>query len=184
MKKLVLCFLSSSLLLSCSHFFEGKQGHTHLTDMMVDPIDTKMLARSGSSVTGKLRFTQKADGVELDVDIKGVDPSSVHGFHIHEIGDCSAKDAKSAGGHYNPTGHKHGSPDKERHHLGDLGNVKADKEGMIKEQIMITGATIEEGKEFSILNRAVILHAEADDLKSQPSGAAGARIGCAVITND
>ena len=176
--------LAIATLAGCSSFFEAEQDHTHLKDMMIDPIDSKLMARSGSNVVGDLRFTQKADGVQLDVELKGVDPESTHGFHIHENGDCSSKDAKSAGGHFNPTDHKHGSPEGKMHHLGDLGNVTADKDGMVKKSIMIKGASIEDGQEYSILDRAVILHAEADDYKSQPSGNSGSRIACAVIKKD
>lgn len=183
MKSIYFTLVAAVTLTGCSHFFNGDQKHAHLPDMNLKSISSKVMSKSGSKVVGDLRFTQKAEGVELTVDMKGVDPNTVHGFHIHENGDCSAKDAKSAGGHFNPTGHQHGSPKDVKHHLGDLGNVKADKNGMIKGKIIIDGATIEEKGTYSILNRSVILHAKADDLKSQPSGAAGARIACAVISN-
>lgn len=181
MKSIYTALISIITLTGCSHFFNGDQKHAHLMDMNIAPINAKVLSKSGSSVVGNLRFTQKADGVELNVDMKGIDPGTNHGFHIHENGDCSGRDAKSAGGHFDPTEHKHGSPESKMHHLGDLGNIKADKNGMIKKSIMIPGATISGERAFSIINRSVILHSKADDFTSQPSGNAGARIACAVI---
>ena len=181
MKNLLTVSIVGILFTGCSHFFNGEQKHAHLTDMKLKPINAKVMSKSGSNVVGDLRFTQKTDGVQLNVSLKGLKPNSKHGFHIHENGDCSAKDAKSAGGHYNPQGHDHGAPNAQMHHLGDLGNLKADKNGMVEKTIDIPAATIEKSNEFSILNRAVIVHSEPDDMKSQPSGNAGKRIACAVI---
>lgn len=181
MKNLLTISIVGIVLTGCSHYFNGDQKHAHLTDMKLPAINAKVMAKSGSNVAGDLRFTQKANGVQLDVSLKGLKPNSEHGFHIHENGNCSAKDAKSAGGHFNPEGHNHGSPDSKMRHLGDLGNLKADQNGMVKKTIQIPAATIEKSKKFSIFNRAVIVHKDADDMISQPSGNAGIRIGCAVI---
>lgn len=181
MKKLMYVSTLAVVLTGCSHYFNGEQKHAHLSDMKLPPINTNVVAKSGSNVAGELRFTQEADGVNLDVTLKGLSPNSTHGFHIHETGDCSAKDATSAGGHYNPGKHKHGAPDMKMQHLGDLGNIKADKNGMVRKTIMIPAASIEKSKKFSIFNRAVVVHAKADDMSSQPSGDAGKRIACAVI---
>lgn len=131
-----------------------------------------------SKVTGKVTFTQVADGVRVVAEVEGLTPGE-HGFHIHEFGDCSAPDATSAGGHFNPTEHKHSGPDDETRHAGDLGNLTADETGKahydrVDKQLKFTG------KE-SILGRSVIVHEKADDLKTQPTGNAGGRVACGVI---
>jgi Cu-Zn family superoxide dismutase len=128
-----------------------------------------------------VRFTPTSDGgVRITADLKGLPPNSTHGFHIHEYGDCSAPDASSAGGHYNPDHHKHAGPNAPQHHAGDLGNIKTDAKGNAHLEITVHDITID-GEKNPVLGRAVIVHEKADDLKSQPTGDAGARIGCGVI---
>jgi len=129
-------------------------------------------------VEGKVLFTQKSDGVEIVAELTGLKPGE-HGFHVHEFGDCSMMDGKCAGGHFNPTGMPHGAPDSDKRHAGDFGNIKDDSTGKasyhrLDTHISLSGAN-------SIIGRSVILHAKADDLKTQPSGDAGDRIGCGVI---
>lgn len=165
------------LFLACSH-------HAHeskLKSIELPRVSTTMSAKSGSNVSGDLEFTQEKNGVKLVVSLRGLSPNSLHGFHIHQKGDCSAPDAKSAGGHFNPEGHKHGSPYKKSHHLGDLGNLKTNSKGYASKSFFIKGARLGGDSKLSILNRAVIVHKKNDDLKSQPSGNAGPRIGCAAI---
>lgn len=149
---------------------------------VVHPLATKAVAVVHSlgdhKVSGKVTFTQMSDGVEIVAELTGLHPGE-HGFHIHEFGDCSMTDGKCAGGHFNPTGAPHGGPDSEKRHVGDLGNIKADGEGKatyrrVDKMISLNGP-------HSIIGRSVILHAKADDLKSQPSGDAGDRIGCGTI---
>jgi Cu-Zn family superoxide dismutase len=101
-----------------------------------------------------------------------------HGFHVHEFGDCSMADGVCAGGHFNPTGSPHGSPDAAKRHVGDFGNLTADESGKatykrVDKLITFSGPN-------SIIGRSIIVHAAPDDF-SQPSGNAGARIGCGVI---
>lgn len=133
---------------------------------------------SGSSVRGTVKFIQEKDGIRVEAEITGLSPGK-HGFHIHEKGDCSAPDASSAGGHFNPTGMPHAGPMDHQRHVGDFGNLEADESGKAKysrsfSDLKITGET-------SILGKAVIVHAKADDLKTQPSGDAGGRVACGVI---
>lgn len=134
---------------------------------------------SGSDVMGLVRFWETSDGkVAYDLELYGLEPGR-HGFHVHEHGDCSAPDATSAGGHFNPEGAPHGAPTDRRRHVGDLGNIRADEHGHvvvrgIDEHIRLRGA-------HNIVGRAVVVHAKADDLRSQPAGDAGARIGCGII---
>lgn len=132
----------------------------------------------GHSATGEVTFTVEKGGIRVVADIEGLKPGK-HGFHIHEYGDCSAPDAASAGGHFNPTNKKHGCPDSPEHHVGDLGNIVADNRG--KGHLDILNKEIKfEGKN-NIIGRAIIVHADPDDCTSQPAGNAGSRIGCGVI---
>ncbi len=135
-------------------------------------------ALGDSKVAGKVVFTQHKDGVEIVAELTGLTPGE-HGFHVHEFGDCSMMDGTCAGGHFNPTGAPHGGPDDAKRHAGDFGNIKADDSGKatykrVDKLIALNGPN-------SIIGRSIIVHAKADDLKTQPSGDAGPRIGCGVI---
>mgnify|MGYP006279601025 CR=1 FL=1 len=134
----------------------------------------------GNAVRGTVYFADLGDRVRILIDLKGLEPNSTHGFHIHQYGDCTASDATSAGGHYAPQGHKHGGPGDPEHHAGDLGNIQADANGMVKHEMTVDFVTIA-GEHNPVLGRAVIVHAKPDDLESQPTGAAGARMACGVI---
>lgn len=134
---------------------------------------------SGSSVQGTVTFTQEGDGVRVFALLSGLTPGD-HGFHIHETGDCSAPDGSSAGGHFNPGGMPHGGPDAAQHHAGDLGNITADQAGNATYEGVDTQVSLLEGPN-SIIGRAIVVHEAADDMTSQPSGSAGARIACGVI---
>jgi Cu-Zn family superoxide dismutase len=135
---------------------------------------------SGSNCRGIVRFTEEGSGVRVTSDIEGLAPGTKHGFHIHEYGDCSAADASSAGGHYDPAGTKHhGRPSDTVRHGGDMGNLEADAAGKVHHQLLPEGVTLGSGA-ASLLGRGVIIHANPDDF-SQPVGNAGGRIGCGVI---
>ena len=133
---------------------------------------------SGSNVAGTVTFTPSGDGVKVVADITGLTPGK-HGFHIHEFGDCSAKDATSAGAHYNPTSHQHAAPDAAERHVGDLGNLEADASG--KAHLENTDKMLKLSGDNSIVGYAVIVHEKEDDLKTQPTGNAGGRVACGVI---
>jgi Cu-Zn family superoxide dismutase len=134
------------------------------------------------AVKGTVEFKETDDGIEVTANIEGL-KKGVHGFHIHEKGDCSAPDAKSAGGHFNPSNHKHGAPDAAEHHEGDLGNITAEKDGKGTATITIKGVTLGDG-DTSIVGKGFIIHAKADNFKTQPTGDAGDRVACGVITLD
>ncbi|MBI3925176.1 MAG: superoxide dismutase family protein [Armatimonadetes bacterium] len=134
----------------------------------------------GNQCRGTVWFTVDEGGLVVEARLEGLKPNSRHGFHIHQYGDCSSPDAKSAGDHYNPETHKHGGPDSPDRHAGDLGNVTSDAEGKADYRLVVRDLTIN-GTRNPVLGRAVIVHAGQDDLKSQPSGDSGARIGCGVI---
>jgi Cu-Zn family superoxide dismutase len=132
----------------------------------------------GNDVRGTIYFTKVSGGVRIDGEVTGLKPGS-HGFHIHEKGDCSAPDAASAGGHYNPTKMPHGSPSSAERHMGDFGNIEANSAGIARFSRIDRTATLE--GENSVIGHGVIVHADPDDLKSQPAGNAGKRVACGVI---
>lgn len=139
----------------------------------------KIQSASDSSVNGEIHFEQKGKEVTITVNLHRLSPGK-HGFHIHEKGDCSAKDASSAGDHFNPTKTSHGGPDTASHHAGDFGNVIADEQGNVAVTITTQDITLGYGK-HSVIGKSFIVHEKVDDLKSQPAGNAGKRIGCGVI---
>ncbi len=132
----------------------------------------------GNSAQGTVYFSRSGDGVRIDGEIAGLRPGR-HGIHIHENGDCSAPDAASAGGHYNPTGMPHGPSYAVQRHIGDLGNIEADASGIAKFSVFAHAARIDGPN--SIIGHAVVVHADPDDLKTQPAGNAGKRIACGVV---
>ncbi len=145
----------------------------------VGPSQNATTQPTDNNVTGTVTFTLMADHLEFVADIDGLAPNTKHGFHIHEKGDLSAPDLKSAGGHFNPTHEVHGGPGSMHHHAGDMGNLVADEKGHAHLQGMIMNAGF--SGETSILGRSVIIHAKADDEKSNPAGNSGARIAGGVI---
>ena len=136
--------------------------------------------RSGSKLTGEVTFVEADGVVKVMVHVMSAPPGK-HAVHIHEKGDCSFPDAKSAGGHFNPGGaHKHGAPDAADHHPGDFGNMEvgADGHGML--QLTSKDITVKAGPN-SVVGLAIIVHDKEDDMTTQPTGNAGDRIGCGVI---
>jgi Cu-Zn family superoxide dismutase len=140
----------------------------------------ELQAKSGSNVNGTVNFTERDGVVRMEVKASGLQPNSEHGIHIHEKGDCSAPDATSAGGHFNPGDEPHGHPREMKHHAGDLPNLRADAQGQATATYEAKGITLDQDFR-SVLQRAVVIHAEPDDYKTQPAGDSGARIACGVI---
>ena len=134
---------------------------------------------TGNKVAGTVTFTEEADGVRVHAQITGLTPGK-HGFHVHEFGDCSAVDLSSAGGHFNPTNKPHAGPDDMARHIGDMGNIEADASGAAKLDYVDHNISLVKDKS-SVIGRSVVVHAKADDLKSQPAGDSGPRIACGVI---
>ena len=135
---------------------------------------------SDSNVTGMAIFTQNGDQITLTIQIQNASPG-VHAVHIHESGDCSAPDGTSAGGHWNPTGVAHGKWREGEFHLGDIGNITVGEDGTGSIELTTDLWEIGTGSDVDIVGRGIIVHAGADDFTSQPSGNAGARIGCGAI---
>jgi len=136
--------------------------------------------RSGSQVSGSVRFSSVTGGVRAQIMLSGLIPNSEHGLHIHDVGDCSALDAASAGGHFNPSSTAHGRMSATVHHLGDLPSVVADHHGNVRVSVIVLGLSISPGP-TSIIGRSVIVHRNPDDYVSQPSGNSGPRDACGVI---
>ena len=152
----------------------------------------------GSSIWGRITFHQPQEGVArsmgfsssmgesavgktyIHADINGLPPNRQFGFHIHEKGDCSAKDFTSAGGHFNPEGKPHGRYSAPDHHLGDLPNLMSNGEGIAVFAYDSETIKVAPGPD-SVVNRAIVIHEKPDDYKTQPTGNSGARIACGVI---
>jgi Cu-Zn family superoxide dismutase len=132
----------------------------------------------GNKTVGEVNFEQVGDKVRVTVQVINLKPNQEHGFHIHEVGDCSSGDGMSAKGHFNPYGKPHGQG-MERH-AGDLPSLKADAKGRAKLTADLDIITVTPGP-ASIIGRGVIVHADPDDYKTQPTGNAGARLACGVI---
>jgi Cu-Zn family superoxide dismutase len=155
----------------------GGLGHRQ---MMAGPTAVAALQpTSGNTTQGRVMFHQQGDQVWVHARVRGLKPNAEHGFHIHEKGDCSAGDGMSAGGHFNPTGQPHG-PQGGPRHAGDLPNLRSDANGMADARFSVTGLGIGSGA-ADIVGRGLIVHADPDDYKTQPTGNSGARLGCGVI---
>ena len=135
---------------------------------------------SGSNLTGTATFTQNGETITLIVEIQNVSPG-LHAVHIHEKGDCSAPDGTSAGGHWNPTNVAHGKWGEGEFHLGDIGNITVGEDGTGTIELTTNLWEMGTGSDLDIVGTGIIVHADADDFTSQPSGNAGARIGCGAI---
>ncbi|MET0280529.1 MAG: superoxide dismutase family protein [Steroidobacteraceae bacterium] len=140
-----------------------------------------LASASGSKVAGQLNLTVGASGVVVAGELSGLTPNTVHGFHVHENGDCSAPDASSAGAHFNPGHAAHGGPETAAKHLGDIPNVQSDAKGNAVVNATISGATLRDGGANDVFGKAVVVHAKRDDYKTQPSGDSGDRIACGVV---
>lgn len=141
-----------------------------------------MEAASGSQVTGEANFTEEANGrVRFELSVENLSPGE-HAVHLHEKGDCSAEDASSAGGHWNPTMKPHGKRgDGSSYHKGDVGNMTVGNDGKGTLNLTIEGWSIGGADSTNVVGKSVIVHEKADDFTTQPTGNAGGRVSCGVI---
>ena len=137
-----------------------------------------LAATSGNKTVGEVTFEQMGDKVRVTAQVIGLNPNQEHGFHIHEVGDCSSGDGMSAKGHFNPYGKPHGRG--AERHAGDLPNLKADAMGRAHLTVDLDIISVTPGP-TGIVGRGIIVHAQPDDYTSQPVGNAGARMACGVI---
>jgi len=134
----------------------------------------------GSTVSGQVEFVQQGDVMHISGTIRGLQPNSEHGFHIHEKGDCSSGDGMSAGGHFNPMAAMHGRFGQSGVHAGDLPSLHADASGVATFSVDDRIAAVGSGP-ADVVGRGLIVHRDPDDYVSQPAGNAGPRLACAVI---
>lgn len=144
--------------------------------------DVELKPTVGSTTKGTVRFNQQGNQLQIEADLAGLAPG-VHGFHLHEKGDCSAPDGTSAGGHFNPASQQHGGPEHSAHHGGDFGNITADASGKAKLSLTVPTSQIslDAGAANNIVGRGMIVHADPDDFVTQPTGNAGKRLACGVV---
>jgi Cu-Zn family superoxide dismutase len=140
----------------------------------------QLQSTKGNKTFGEATFEQMGNKVRVVVFVQGLKPGQEHGLHIHEAGDCSSGDGMSAKGHFNPHGKPHGAHTSGERHAGDLPSLRANKQGRANVQIDLDMISVTPGP-ASIIGRGLIVHADPDDFKTQPTGNAGARIACGVI---
>ncbi|MEO8304347.1 MAG: superoxide dismutase family protein [Betaproteobacteria bacterium] len=134
---------------------------------------------AGNATKGTVTFTQKGDKVLVVASVSGLTPGQ-HGFHIHEKGDCSSTDGMSAGGHFNPTSKPHAHPTTMDRHAGDMPMLAVDSFGRAMLTVELDVITVGSGA-TDVVGKAVIVHKDPDDFKTQPTGNSGARMACGVI---
>jgi len=155
----------------------GCSGEAYQTIPKEDAVAV-LMPTAGNTVSGSVIFAQSGQAMRVIAEVSNLSPGS-HGFHIHEFGDCRASDGSSAGGHFNPDKSSHGSPNADPRHVGDLGNIVADEAGVGKLDMLVAGPGLKGSN--SIIGRSIIVHADPDDMQTQPTGKAGARLACGVI---
>ncbi len=147
-----------------------------------DIIAKAVIHDSSDQVVGIASLIESSQGVNIDVQVTNM-PPGVHGIHIHEKGECTKPDFKSAGGHFNPYNKSHGLKNTAGYHVGDLGNLYVKEDGTGKFSVISYLATLS-GGENSLLKSdgtSIVIHSGSDDLMSDPSGNAGSRIACGEI---
>lgn len=148
------------------------------TSMSGPSASAELLARSGSMVSGTVNFSETDGRLRVEAKVAGLTPGE-HGFHVHEAGDCSAPDAASAKGHFNPMSKAHGHHTSDEHHGGDMPNLIADAQGVAIYGAELRGLTL--SGPTGVVGRSIVIHADPDDYKSQPAGNSGKRVACGAI---
>jgi Cu-Zn family superoxide dismutase len=136
------------------------------------------LVNSAGQAIGTVRAWQTAGGIAFRIDARGL-PHGVHGIHVHPIGRCDPPDFASAGTHWNPTNKQHGLNNPNGPHAGDMPNVTVAANGVLQETVILPHANMAELLDAD--GAAILIHANADDYVSQPSGNSGPKIACAVL---
>lgn len=172
----LLSFITLFTLISCQRNNDIKVNDT--PDIIFNEAVAVIQPTEGNDVNGVVFFKKVKNGIEITARIEGLEPGN-HGFHIHQFGDIRKSDGTSAGGHFNPENVNHGAPTDSVRHVGDLGNILANKNGIATYNRIDSVITFS-GK-HSIMGRGIIIHAGVDDLASQPTGAAGSRVAMGVI---
>jgi Cu-Zn family superoxide dismutase len=161
----------------------GTAALTGCASMSAGPsAQAELKSTQGNTANGWVRFEQSGSQVLVTAEVRGLKPSSENGFHLHEKGDCSAPDATSAGGHFNPGASPHAHYSQGERHAGDMPNLKADAYGVAKYSFTSDALRVASGGTNNVVGRAVVVHRDPDDYKSQPAGNSGPRIACGVIS--
>ncbi len=147
------------------------------------PAATATLRDAQGKEIGTATLTPAHGGVRVTVSVTGI-PPGLHGLHVHAVGKCEGPGFQSAGGHFNPAGKEHGLDNPRGSHAGDMPNLSVGADGGGRGEFLAHGASLDggPGSLFPEGGTAVVLHAAADDMKSDPAGNAGARIACGVVT--
>ncbi len=133
-------------------------------------------------VVGNVILWDQGTGVELELRLHDLTPGE-HAIHFHQVPKCEAPDFKSAGGHFNPDGKKHGFDSPDGHHAGDMKNFMVRADGKVKTELEDADVTLKDGPHSLLTNgAAIVIHAKADDYKTDPSGNSGDRVACGVLT--
>jgi Cu-Zn family superoxide dismutase len=165
---------------------EGQAGDEDQQQEQEEELTAKatMEPASGSQVTGEATFTEEDGTIVFELTAENLTPGE-HAVHLHEKGDCSAEDASSAGGHWNPTMKPHGKRgDGTAFHKGDIANMPVGDDGKGTLKLSVADWSIGGPDSTNVVGKSVIIHASPDDFTSQPAGNAGARVSCGVIKTD
>ncbi|UQZ81569.1 Superoxide dismutase-like protein YojM precursor [Paenibacillus konkukensis] len=148
----------------------------------VAPKSIDIINSKGTKI-GTAKLSQVAEGVKFQVEVSGLTPGK-HGIHVHQTGVCTPPDFTSAGEHFNPEGKKHGFDNPQGYHAGDLPNLEVGSDGTARAEFVDTKVTLAKDKANSLVKTggtALVIHENADDYKTDPSGNSGSRIACGVI---
>src|SRR5690625_4266767 len=179
MKNLTYTLFALLLFTACAQEQSDIQERADVTEVETETRMNSGTVHNATDIEMATAVIHPTQGIRVEANISGLSADALHGFHIHEYGDCRADDGTSAGGHYNPQGMDHGAPTDSERHIGDLGNLSANSDGVatldyVDPVLSFSGAN-------SIIGYGVIVHAGEDDFVTQPTGDAGGRIGCGVI---
>lgn len=169
MKNHLILIATATLLSACASAPSGPRAGAQLQ------------ATTGNSTSGNASFVQAGGKVLVSGEVRGLKPNAEHGFHVHEKGDCSSGDGMSTGGHFNPAGAPHGNHGAGAHHAGDLPSLKADASGVARFSFESSMIAVGSGV-TNVVGKGLIVHRDPDDYKTQPTGNAGPRLACAVIS--
>lgn len=145
-------------------------------------LKVEMINTEGKKI-GEATIKETSEGVKIHLQAENLPPGT-RAIHIHEKGVCELPDFASAGAHFNPHGKQHGFQNPKGFHAGDLPNIKVAQDGRVNVEITAPNVTLAKGEKHSLLDKdgsALIIHAKADDYKTDPAGNAGDRIACGVI---
>ena len=177
--RISLAFIPALVLVACDREPAASAERNQAANAAVaTPLVPSALIKTDGTAGGTLSFEDSADGVSLAINASGLTPG-VHGVHLHAVGKCDGPEFESAGAHWNPTSRKHGRDNPEGAHLGDLANIEIGVNGSGK-SVVAVGAT--QNALADADGTSLVIHADPDDYKTDPSGNSGSRIACAVIS--